>query len=145
MGNVGVRNRAGRERPAGANVLSVDEGLPIAYRVLEPGVPVYASGGEQVGTVERVVAAGAEDIFHSIMMRAGGQTRSVPADQVASLHERGVDLRLDASAVAELPAPQGGAPAWRVHEPGVKPSRWTHLVERMSGKSPSDHDWTKED
>ncbi len=126
-------------------MLSVDEGRPIAYRVLEPGVPVYASGGEQVGTVEHVVAAGAEDIFHSIVMRAAGATRSVPADQVASLHERGVDLRLSAAAVAELPAPEGGAPAWRVHEPGVKPSRWTHLVERMTGKNPSNDDWTKED
>jgi len=126
-------------------VLSVDEGLPIAYRVLERGVPVYASGGEQVGTVEHVVAAGAEDIFHGIVMRAGGDTRSVPADQVASLHERGVDLRLDAAAVAELPAPDGSAPAYRVREPGVKPSRWTHLAERMSGKNPSDDDWAKEE
>ena len=28
---------------------AMDEGLPIAYEVLEPGVPVFASGGEQVG------------------------------------------------------------------------------------------------
>ena len=135
----------GPQVPRGANVLSVDEGLPIAYRVLESGVPVYASGGEQVGTVDHIVAAGAEDIFHSIVMRTDRDTRSVPADQVASLHERGVDLRLDATSVAELPPPDGGAPAWRVHEPGVKPSRWTHLVERMTGRNPSDDDWTKED
>lgn len=135
----------GTRAARGANVLSVDEGRPIAYRVLEAGVPVYGSGGEQVGTVECVVAAAAEDIFHSIVIRTGGGTRSVPADKVASLRERGVDLQLDAAAVAELPAPDGGAPTWRVHEPGVKPSRWTHLVERMSGKSPSDDDWTKED
>jgi hypothetical protein len=126
-------------------VLSVDEGLPIAYRVLEAGVPVYASGGEQVGTVEHVVAAAAEDIFHGIVMRAGGDTRIVPGDQVASLHEHGVDLRLDATAVRELPAPDADSPTWRVHEPGVKPSRWTHLVDRMSGRNPSDRDWTEQD
>ena len=126
-------------------MLCVDEGLPIAYRVLEPGVPVYASGGEQVGTVEHVVAAGGEDIFHSIVMRTDRDTRSVPADQVASLHERGVDLRLDAAAVARLPPPDGGSTAWRVREPGVKPSHWTHLVERMSGKNPRDDAWTTED
>ncbi len=135
----------GPQGPRGANVLSVDEGLPIAYRVLDPGVPVYASGGEQVGTVEHVVAAGAEDIFHSIVMRTDGGACSVPAAQVASLHERGVDLRLDAAAVAELPPPDGGAPAWRIREPGAKPSRWKHLVDRMTGKNPSDDDWTKED
>ena len=34
----------------------VDEGLPAAYQVLEDGVPVYGSDGEQVGTVAHVVA-----------------------------------------------------------------------------------------
>jgi len=28
----------------------VDEGLPIAYEMLDAGVPVYASDGERVGT-----------------------------------------------------------------------------------------------
>jgi len=37
--------------------MSMDEGLPIAYVVLERNVPVYASGGELVGTVDHVVAA----------------------------------------------------------------------------------------
>jgi len=46
----------------------MDEGLPIAYEVLEPGVPVFASDGEQIGTVAHVVAAPAEDIFHGIVL-----------------------------------------------------------------------------
>ena len=41
----------------------MDEGLPIAYEVLDKGVPVYASGGEQVGTVDHVVSAEREDHF----------------------------------------------------------------------------------
>ena len=84
------------------SVTPVDEGLPIAYEVLESGVPVYASGGEQVGTVDHVVAAPEEDIFHGLVIRVGGTPRFIPADEVASLHERGVDLRIDATAAAAL-------------------------------------------
>src|SRR5947199_3375280 len=100
----------------------MDEGLPIAYEVLEAGVPVYATGGEQVGTVGHVVAAPEEDIFHGIVLRGEHGERFIPADQVASLHERGVDLRIDGAAVDALSPPAGGAPAWRVEKPGVKPS-----------------------
>jgi hypothetical protein len=123
----------------------VDEGLPIAYEVLEPGVPVYASGGEQVGTVDHVVAAPAEDIFHGLVIRIGDDPRFVSADDVASLHELGVDLRIDADAAAALEAPHGGAPAWREREPGVKPSRWTRLVDLVSGKDPRSENWEEED
>ncbi|MBV9604787.1 MAG: PRC-barrel domain-containing protein [Solirubrobacterales bacterium] len=105
-----------------------DEGQPVAYEVLETGVPVYASDGEQVGTVGHVVAAPEEDIFHGIVMRGEHGERFVPADQVAGLHERGVDLQLDRSAIDELAAPGGGAPAWRVDEPGVDPSPWRRFL-----------------
>jgi hypothetical protein len=126
-------------------VSSVDEGLPIAYQVLDEGIAVYASGGEQVGTIDHVVAALSEDIFHGIVMNAGGHRCFVPADQVASLHERGVDLRIDAAAAAALPEPHGGAPAWRERDPGVKPSRWAHILDRLSGADSRRRDWTEED
>ena len=123
----------------------MDEGLPIAFLVLERAVPVYASGGEAVGTVDHVVAAPQEDIFHGIVLRDGGARRFVAADQIAALHERGVDLRIDAAAAAALPEPHGGAPAWRELEPGVKPSRWSHFVDLLSGKDPRSRNWTEED
>ena len=122
----------------------MDEGLPIAYEVLESGVPVYASGGEHVGTVAHVVAAPDEDIFHGIVLDRDGGQRFVPADQVASLHERGVDLRIDGDAVAALGEPEHGAPAWRVHEPGVKPSRWQRFVDLVEGKDPRRRGWDEE-
>lgn len=125
-------------------MLFVDEGLPIAYAVLDEGVPVYTSDGEAVGTVGHVVSAPEEDIFHGIVMIVAKGQRFVAADQVASLHERGVDLSIDAAAVAMLPAPHGGAPAWRVHEPGVKPSRWSHLLDRLGGGTVHRRDWTDE-
>ena len=84
----------------------VDEGFPIAYEVLEKGVLVYAADGEQVGTVDHVVAAPELDIFHGIVMKTGIGPRFIAADQVASLHERGVDLSIDASEIRSLPHPQ---------------------------------------
>jgi hypothetical protein len=114
----------------------MDEGLPIAYEVLETGVPVYAAGGEQVGSVVHVVAAFQQDIFHGIVLRGERGERFVPADQIASLHERGVDLRLDRGAVDDLPEPEGGVPTWRVDEAGVKPSPWQRFVDLMMGRGP---------
>jgi hypothetical protein len=123
----------------------MDEGLPVAYEVLERGIPVYASGGEQVGTVDHVVAAPEEDIFHGIVMRVGSEQRFVEADQVASLHELGVDLRIDAAAAAALAPPHGGAPAWRETEPGVKPSAWRRFLDLVEGKDPRARGWTEEE
>jgi hypothetical protein len=123
----------------------MDEGLPVAYEVLESGVPVYASGGEQVGTVGHVVAAPEEDIFHGIVVRGEHGERFVAADQIASLHELGVDLRIDAAEAAALPAPHGAAPAWRETEPGIKPSRWQRLLDLTTGKDPRSRGWREED
>ncbi|MGZ4185337.1 MAG: PRC-barrel domain-containing protein [Solirubrobacteraceae bacterium] len=123
----------------------VDEGLPIAYEVLEKGVLVYAADGEQVGTVDHVVAAPELDIFHGIVMKTGIGPRFIAADQVASLHERGVDLRIPASEVKLLPHPQGAAPAYREREPGVNPHSWQKFVDMLSGKGPLNRNWSKED
>lgn len=123
----------------------MDEGLPIAYAVLAEGVPVYSSDGETVGTVEHVVAAPALDIFHGINVSTGAGRRFIAADAIATLHERGVDLLIDSAAAANLPEPQGGAPALHVREPGVKVSPWRHLLDELEGVAPTRRDWTKED
>jgi sporulation protein YlmC with PRC-barrel domain len=123
----------------------LDEGLPIAYEVLDKGVPVYTSDGRQIGTVDRVLAAPQEDIFHGVVIRGETGRHFVAADQIASLHERGVDLRIDAATAAELPGAEEGTEAWRVREPGMKPSRWRHLVDMVTGADPRRRGWTKED
>lgn len=130
--------------PARYRGAGMDEGLPIAYEVLEKGVPVYSSGGEQVGTVEHVVAAPQEDIFHGLVIETSGERRFVAADDIASLHERGVDLKLDTAAAMALSAPHGGAPAWRDREPGVKPSGWRHLLDLVTGRDPRSRNWDEE-
>jgi hypothetical protein len=108
----------------------MDEGLPIAYQVLEKGVAVVASDGAQVGTVHHVVAAREQDIFHGLVIELPPQgLRFVEADQVASLHERGVDLRIDSTAVQSL-QPPGGAAAVYDENPAEMKSwhHWVHIA-----------------
>ena len=123
----------------------MDEGLPISYEVLDEGVPVYSSDEQQVGTVEHVVAAEAEDIFHGIVLRTEAGRKFVAADDVGSLHERGVDLRISAAAVAELQEPHGAAPAKHLREPGVRPSRWKELLDMLTGAPRHGRDWRDEE
>jgi hypothetical protein len=122
----------------------MDEGLPVAYLVLERGVPVYASGGEQVGTVDHVVSAPEKDIFHGIVMRGAQHQQFIPADQIASLHEFGVDLLIDAAEAAMLPSPHGAAPMWRDDEPGAKPRAWSHLMQVLDPGGPKRKGWKRE-
>ena len=105
----------------------MDEGLPVAYQVLEKGVAVLASDGVQVGTVHHVVAAPEQDIFHGLVIKLPPQgLRFVEADEVASLHERGVDLRIDSAAVQSLPSPGGGAAVYDENPAEMK--SWHHWV-----------------
>lgn len=123
----------------------MDEGPPIAYSVLDDGVPVYAADGTSVGTVDHVVAAAEEDIFHGLVIRTDGGVRFVSADQVASLHERGVDLRIDAASVAGLPHPHGGAPELEIKDPTVKTKRWKEVLDMVRLKGYLSRDWRDED
>ena len=116
----------------------MDEGLPIAYEVLEKGVPVLASDGEQVGTVHHVVAAPEKDIFHGLVITTARGLRFVEAADVASLHEKGVDLKIDSAASQSLPEPGGGAPVY--DEDPATQTKWSHLVRKYTGRS----DWHRE-
>ena len=119
----------------------MDEGLPIAYEVLDEGVPVYASDGGQVGTVLNVLAVPEEDIFHGIVFRDPQHgLHEVEAADVASLHERGVDLRIDSSAAAALPAPRGGAPVYTENEGEAEVKGWHHWLHKLEGHG----DWQRE-
>lgn len=120
-------------------LVGMDEGNPIAYEVLEKGVPVLGSDGEQVGTVHHVVAAPEKDIFHGLVISTPKHGRRfVEAAAVASLHEHGVDLRIDSAAAAELPEPGGGAPVYD-EDPGEMKG-WQHWVHLISLRG----DWKRE-
>ncbi len=117
----------------------MDEGQPIAYQLLDPGVPVLASGGEQVGTVASVLSAPEKDVFHGLLIDAPGKgIRFLEAAAIASIHERGVDLRIDSQAAQELPPPEHKAPVF--DEDPSKQEGWRHWVHKFSGRG----DWNHE-
>jgi sporulation protein YlmC with PRC-barrel domain len=117
---------------------NVDEGLPIAYQLLEKGVPVLCSDGTQVGTVHHVVAAPEQDIFHGLVISTPGHgMRFVEGADIASLHEHGVDLRIDAAAASILPQPGGAAPSYSEDPLATK---WSHWTGRLTGKG----DWHRD-
>lgn len=86
-----------------------DLGAPISYMVLERGVTVFSSDGEHLGSVVRVQRDVATDIFDGIVFSARegiAKHRFVDAPEVGEIYERGVILRIDAAAAAELPVPR---------------------------------------
>jgi hypothetical protein len=118
----------------------VDEGLPIAYEVLERGVAVLANDGQQVGTVGSVLADAGEDVFHGLLIETPhGGVRFVEADCIASIHERGVDLRIDSTAALGLPGPEHKAPVYH-EDPAKQHGKWSHWVHHLSGRG----DWDRE-
>ena len=87
----------------------MDHGARIAYTVLAEGTPVLASDGTEVGSVKRVLADGATDIFDGITIDADGE-RFVDAAQIEDLYERAVVLSIGAREATELPE-HSGSPA----------------------------------
>jgi hypothetical protein len=117
----------------------MDEGLPIAYELLESGVAVLASDGQQVGTVSCVLCDSGEDIFHGLLVNTPRQgVRFVEASKIASLHERGVDLRVDFAAAQSLPGPEHRAPVY--NEDPERQQGWRHWVRVITGRN----DWNRQ-
>jgi uncharacterized protein YrrD len=85
-----------------------DLGAPSSYLVLAEGTPVYASGGEELGKVEHVLAEPEVDVFDGLVIDPAGLGRDhrfVDAAQIQQVYERGVLLTLSADAAAGLPEP----------------------------------------
>ena len=78
---------------------------PVAWTAILADTPVYSSEGEQVGTVREVL--GAEDIFHGIVVRAAtpvSRDVQIPADHVARITNRRVDMTLTMEEISALDA-----------------------------------------
>ena len=86
----------------------MDLGDPVSYLVLADGTTVLSSDGREIGTIEHVLADPDADVFDGVIvdMRAGpGGHRFADAEQIASMHEHGIVLALDARAAERLPEP----------------------------------------
>jgi hypothetical protein len=82
-----------------------DLGDPTSYLELEQGVPVYGSDGEEVGSVEHVLADASSDIFDGLVIGTRDGRRFADASRVDGLYERGAVLTLAATACDRLPEP----------------------------------------
>jgi hypothetical protein len=83
-----------------------DAARRISYQALGKGVPVRASGGEEIGTVEHVLEVPALDVFDGIVVKTAGGLRFADADQVADITDRYVLLNLPAEEAERLGQPQ---------------------------------------
>lgn len=92
----------------------MDEGLPESWMVLEPGTPVLASDGSRVGEVKEVLAVPDEDIFEGVICKTPHGDRFVDAELIGSIHEHGMDLKLNAAGAANLPEPKPAPGAMEV-------------------------------
>jgi hypothetical protein len=61
------------------------------------------------------------------------------------MHERGVDLKIEADSVSALPRPNGGAPARQQHEPATKASPWREMLDMLRLKDPHRRKRSEED
>ncbi len=85
-----------------------DLGDPTSYLTLEPGTPVYASDGRDLGRVHHVLADTGDDLFEGIVLDTShlpGGHRFVDEEQVGSIHERGVLLTISGEEAEALPEP----------------------------------------
>jgi hypothetical protein len=80
-------------------------GEPASYLTLEEGSTVLSSDGEEVGTVEHVLADEEEDIFDGLVIESGGHHLFAEAALVDEMRARKVSLKLDAAGCRELPEP----------------------------------------
>ena len=91
----------------------MDEGQPIAYEMLEKGVPVLALRREQVGTVAHVVAAPEKDIFHGLVITTtgtGGASWRPPTSRRCT--NAASTCGSTRPRRSSLPEPGGGAPVY---------------------------------
>lgn len=117
-----------------------DLGPPTSYLAAEKGIPVYSSDGQEVGKVEKVLAAPNIDMFDGIVvdtMLGPGGRRFVDAPEVDGIYENGVTLKIDAAAAANLPKPgpnPGAITASAADFTGKGRGPLGRIWDRLSGK-----------
>jgi hypothetical protein len=108
-----------------------DAGAPMSYLTLEPGTPVRASDGTDIGTVAHVLADADADIFDGIVVDVqGAGHRFADAPQVAEIAEGAVTLTLDAAAAELLPEPSENPAELRADPDDTAESDLTRKLRR---------------
>jgi hypothetical protein len=117
-------------------VTDLDLGAPISYLALERNTPVYSSDGHEIGVVAHVLQDDREDVFDGIVVAHQPEHHRLlrheeghcfaDADDVDSIHERGVTLKRSSAEAAELPKPTAN-PSVLHEDPGARPDRHPKL------------------
>ena len=85
-----------------------DDGIAVHYTTVTRGTPIYASDGEQVGKVVRVMDNHREHILDGIVFEDdSGTVRFVDGPEVQRTFERAVELNIDSAAARQLGPPEG--------------------------------------
>ena len=103
-----------------------DHGPAVSYLTLRRGTPVLGRDGAVVGRVRRVLAAQRQDVFHGLLVDTADGDRVVGADQVASIHEGAVVLRIGAADARLLP----GAAS----DPAARPGTPLQALDDLAGR-----------
>jgi hypothetical protein len=111
---------------------------PVSWLMIEPGWQVVGADGDALGRVEEVTGDQETDIFDGLAVAGGllGPPRYVPSEQVASIVEGTVTLKLDRTAFDALGEYREPATAER-----IEPERASVLqrTETALGGGPDVH------
>jgi hypothetical protein len=113
-----------------------DLGYPSSYEAVEKGTPVLSSDGIEIGTVEHVLAVESEDVFDGIIVaRSSGDGHCfADADDIDTIRERGVLLKLNAEDAAQLPEPSANPAAMNVDPANLpKHRKLRRAWDKLSG------------
>jgi hypothetical protein len=82
----------------------MSDGDPVSWFVIEPGWKVVDSEGQEVGTVDEVAGDSSDDIFNGLSISTSllGKPRYVPSEQVGTITEGRVHLKLTKDQIAHL-------------------------------------------
>jgi hypothetical protein len=120
-----------------------EESAPISYEVLERDTPVYSADGVTVGKVEVVRADLDADIFDGLEIDTRDGRRFVDADEIAAIRENGVELKLDAADVSNLPRPDPVPPAYRADPAADRVKTLTELMGRIAERFGTRDGWKR--
>jgi uncharacterized protein len=121
-----VLEERSRFNPPAAGMLAAvpDLGDPVSYLELDDGVPVYSADGEEIGTIEHVLADEDSDIFDGIVLDARlgpGGHRFADATQIEGLYTGGAVLALSAAETERLPEPSANPGVMEAEPDDVTP------------------------
>ena len=102
---------------------------PVSWFLIERGWKVVAADDSDVGTVEETVGDSSRDIFDGLKIRTGlfGGSRYVAAEQVETITEGWIRLKLSAEEARDLRSYDEPAPAAQIVPVGA--SWWTRLLD----------------